>query len=467
MQTQDSISLWHDLVDRPRRYGSAENDVSVDVAIVGGGFTGLWTAYFLKTLAPQLSIAILESEHVGFGASGRNGGWLMGALEGLDYYLEGLSSAQKKSTYSLVHGIPAAVKRVLEKEQIVCDFQHGGGVYAAARYREQIAHLQEDLRHLHDSGTTEQDYRWLDEVELQEQMRIANGYGALYTPHIAAIQPAKLVFGLAEVVTRMGVTIYENSPIVEIKQGQARTAAATIKADTVVSALEGYHHGLRGGAGYILPLQSLIVATEPLAESQWDDIGLHERQVFCDGSRLSTYGQRTADGRLVFGSRGSYDFGGKVINHFDSADPQFELRRSLAVELLPGLKGCEFTHAWGGTLGFSRRSAPHVIYDEVAGFATAGGYGGEGVGASHLLGHTLAETILGVESERTQQPWVFTQPIKKAIRRWEPEPLRWLAYKSIYTACDWEERVLSDPTTPAWQRSLSTLAASTLYRLVS
>ncbi|WP_373629205.1 NAD(P)/FAD-dependent oxidoreductase, partial [Pseudomonas aeruginosa] len=190
------LSLWMNQLDDPlEARPSLEESLEVDVAIVGAGYTGLWTAYYLKRRAPQLRVAIVEAETAGFGASGRNGGWLMGNLLGEDGLLAGLPPERRRAGYDLLHGIPDEVARVLQEEGIDCDYRKGGVLYCAARYPEQERRLRAYLHDLYAEGLDESDYRWLTPQELDQQLRIPGSYGAIHSPHCATIQPARLARG--------------------------------------------------------------------------------------------------------------------------------------------------------------------------------------------------------------------------------------------------------------------------------
>ena len=450
-----SISLWLDQLDDPLHPRPAlSGSLSVDVAIIGAGYTGLWTAYYLKQQEPALRIAIVEAEIAGFGASGRNGGWLMGGILGENRLLAGLPLEQRQAGYDLLHGIPDEVGRVIAQENIACDYRKGGALYCAARYPEQLHSLQEQLKALRHAGLGSQDYRWLDAPQLSERLRIANGHGAIFTPHVATIQPAKLVRGLADCVERMGVQLFEGSRVVDWQPGLLRTTAGEIRAEWIVPAVEGYAASLPPLGHYQLPVQSLIVATEPLSEELWSSIGLEHGEAFSEASRQVTYGQRTLDNRLVFGARGGYLFGGKLRTDFNLSEDERGLRRELFGELFPQLKDVRISHAWGGNLGMARRFQPHMLLDSRSRIALSGGYGGEGVGASNLGGRTLADLILGQDSELVTQPWVIRDGKLNALARWEPEPLRWLGYSAIMRSFAHADRVLADPATPAWRRKL-------------
>ncbi|MNU86174.1 Gamma-glutamylputrescine oxidoreductase [compost metagenome] len=451
-----TISLWMDQLDEPLLARPAlEQDLDIDVSIIGAGYTGLWTAYYLKRQAPELNIAIIEAQTAGFGASGRNGGWLMGNLLGEDRLLADSSPEQRRASYDVLHKIPDEVEIILEREGIDCDYRKGGALYCAARYPEQETSLRQYLDKLYKQGLNESDYRWLSPEQLAQQIRVAKPYGGIYAPHVATIHPAKLVRGLARTVERMGVRIYENSPVTQWQSGSLRTAKASVRSHWVVPAVEGYSVTLPPLGRYQLPVQSLIVATEPLSAATWDEIGLSRGQAFSESSRQVTYGQRTADNRLIFGARGGYQFAGRLRHDFDLTSSEIELRRYLFGELFPQLKNVQITHGWGGNLGMSRRFKPHMLCDRASGIALSGGYGGEGVGASNLGGRTLADLILQRDTELVRQPWVIPQSGLNALRAWEPEPCRWLGYNAIIRSFVHEDQTLANPATAPWRRKLA------------
>ncbi len=347
------------------------------------------------------------------------------------------------------------MQRVLQREGIDCDYRKGGVIYCAARYPEQERSLRAYLDDLYRQGMNEDDYRWLTPEALAGQLRVSNAYGAIFSPHVATIQPAKLVRGLARVVEGLGVAIYENTPALDWQSGEVRSAQAKVRCQWVVPAVEGYAASLPPLGRHQLPVQSLLVATEPLPDSAWEQIGLSQGQAFSEGSRQVTYGQRTLDNRLVFGARGGYRFGGRLREDFNLTDAEIELRRYLFGELFPHLKHVRITHSWGGNLGMARRFRPHMLCDRQRGLALSGGYGGEGVGATNLGGRTLAALILGQQNVLTAQPWVHDNRPLSSLASWPPEPCRWLGYNAIIRSFVHEDRVLADPASPAWRRNLA------------
>ncbi|MFK7730571.1 MAG: NAD(P)/FAD-dependent oxidoreductase [Pseudomonadales bacterium] len=473
MNSKNNISFWFSQLDEPGLpRPELTEDITADIVIVGAGFTGLWTAYYLKQIKPELNIVILEARIAAYGASGRNGGWLMGMVEDLEGQVAHLPLEKRRAAFNEVHSLIDEVARVTELENIPCDLTKGGAIYAAARFAEQIPWAEHYLKLRLDAGHDEEDFRWLNAGETREHINLREVYGAVYCKHVAAIQPAKLGRGLAKAVEKLGVQIYEQSPaLLEDKNADfsfVRTAKGSVKADVCVLATEGFSFGNNALQPYIIPLQSKIIATEPLSDSLWQEIGFQSRQTFCDFSRLQTYVQRSADGRLIFGARGVYEYGGKPFADrvLPESDPGFQLCKRLMHDFFPALRHSSIEYQWAGTFGMARKFSPHVIYDKSNHFATAGGYGGEGVGASNLFGRTLAELILGQTTVRTDMPWVSTIAIETALKRWEPEPFRWLTYALAAKVFSLEEKFCCDSNSSKLKKRLFASAANTIERLL-
>ncbi len=448
------ISLWMDQLEPFAALPALSAERSFDVAIVGGGYTGLWTAYYLKSIAPRLSVAVLEAEVCGFGASGRNGGWLMSALDSEVAMLSHLSVDARSRCRAAIHSILPEVERVLARESIHCDFRAGGGLFAAARYPEQARWQRDALRELRAVGYGEADYRWLDADQLSQRLAIRNPLGAIYTPHIARIQPAALARGLLRAVLSSGVEVFEHTAVLGIDGENLTTERGGVTAGVRVLALEGFASHFADYRKRVLPVQSRMIATAPLDDALWSDIGLARAEVFEEASPLITYGQRSPDDRMVFGSRGTYRFGARPQSDFGGDRVEFKRIHQVMLDCFPQLQGVEITHRWGGTLGIARHIGPHAIFDPASGLATAGGYSGEGVGASNLMARTLADLILERPSDLVAMPWVYRAPVERTLRRWEPEPLRWLGYKAITLGQAWEESRCARGA-PGWQRRLA------------
>ena len=418
-----SYSFWLDslpgeLAPRP----SLGDDLEVDVAIAGAGYTGLWTAYYLKKADPSLSIAILEKDIAGFGASGRNGGWCSALFAASRKKIAKQSGrdaaiAMQRAMFASVD----EVGRAAAEEGIDAHFEKGGTLTAVTAPA-QLERVREEISDAHEWGFTEEDIRWLTEQEARAVIDVDGCLGAAYTPHCARVHPARLVRGLADVVERLGVQIYEQTPVTGIASRRLETSWASVKADVVIKAVEGYLPSLNGSTRTLLPLYSLMVATEPLPSSFWDGVGWRKGETFADGRHLIIYAQRTEDDRIAIGGRGApYHFGSRVRDEFDKKPQVFsELKRVLAA-LWPQLENLRITHRWGGPLGVPRDWYSSVGFDRKQGVAWAGGYVGDGVSTTNLAGRTLRDLILERDSELTVLPWVQHQS-----RKWEPEPLRWI-----------------------------------------
>ncbi|MFE7224796.1 NAD(P)/FAD-dependent oxidoreductase [Nocardioides sp. NPDC057577] len=433
------ISLWHatagdDWEPRPALMG----DIEVDVAIVGAGYTGLWTAYYLAEARPDLKIAILEAEVAGFGASGRNGGWCSALFPAsLDKVAAGSSREAALAQDRAMRATVDEVIRVAGVEDIEADIAKGGTV-VVARTAAQLERARDEVEHARSWDLGDAEISLLDRAAAEKRLAATNTLGATYTPDCAALHPAKLARGLARAVEARGVTIYEQTRVTAIEPHQVRTARDVVTADVVVRATEGYTPTLAGLEREVIPVRSLIIATEPLSDLVWSSIGLEERETFSDGRHLLIYGQRTADDRLVFGGRGApYSFGSR-ITHADASDLRTHNRlRATLIEMFPAVRGHQVTHRWGGVLGIPRDWHASVGYDPASGLAHAGGYVGDGVATTNLAGRTLRDLVLGEDSDLTALPWVgHVSP------RWEPEPLRWLGVNAglrAMTVADAEE----------------------------
>ncbi|MBP1781045.1 glycine/D-amino acid oxidase-like deaminating enzyme [Micromonospora sp. HB375] len=419
------LSYWLSSLDEPLtpRPG-LPGDTDADVAIVGAGYTGLWTAYYLAEADPTLRVVVLEREIAGYGASGRNGGWCSALFPtSLPALARRHGRDRALALQRAMHDTVGEVGRVTAAEGIDCDWRAGGTV-TLARSEVQLDRARAEVDQAHAHGLTDDDLTLLDAAEAAARCDAEGVRGGTYTPHCAAVHPAKLVRGLARAVERRGVRIHERTPVTALRPGAAVTPAGVVRAPVVVRATEGYTPGLPGQRRTVAPVYSLMVATPPLPEETWARIGLAERETFSDYRHVIVYGQRTADGRLAFGGRGApYHYASRVRPGFDREPRVFAALRRTLGELFPVLgPDVPVTHAWGGPLGVARDWAASVGLNRRTGLAWAGGYVGDGVGTSNLAGRTLADLIRGVETDLTALPWVGHRS-----PRWEPEPLRWLA----------------------------------------
>jgi glycine/D-amino acid oxidase-like deaminating enzyme len=419
------LSLWWDTLPDDLRapLGSPlPGDTTADVAIVGAGYTGLWTAYYLIRRDPSLRIVVLDAEQAGFGASGRNGGWASALFPAS---LAALARASDRSSaIRLKREMFATVDeigRVAAAEGWDIEWSKGGTV-VAARTPLQLRTAREEVEELRSWGFGPDDYALLDQAEAAARVGATDVLGGTFTPHCAAVHPARLVRSLARTVVQAGVVLHEDTRVDAIEPGIVRTSRGDVRAEFVVRATEGYTRTLAGQVRTLAPVYSLMLATEPLPPDVWDTIGLAERETFADGRHLIIYGQRTADGRLAFGGRGApYHFGSRITPEQDRNADVHKALWQVLTDLFPVVSRSAVTHTWGGPLGVPRDWWASCGLDRTTGLAWSGGYVGDGVGTSNLGGRTLADLITGTASDLVSLPWV-----NHASPRWEPEPLRWL-----------------------------------------
>jgi glycine/D-amino acid oxidase-like deaminating enzyme len=428
MRTGELGFWWRSLGGQPPQREALSGDAEADVAIVGAGYTGLWTAYYLKRARPSLRIVVLEAERAGFGASGRNGGWVSGFFSGPPRLYERTGG---RAAYVALQGEMFAtvgeIGEVLERERIDADFVAGGQLQIALNAA-QIARVREHVRQLHAYGFDETDVRELTRDELDARVRLAGARMAAFSPHVARVHPAKLLVGLARAVERIGVTIYEHTPARELTPGEARTDRGVVRARWIVRATEGYTASLRGQRRALVPINSSMIVTEPLAPSVWGEIGWQQREVIDDAAHVFVYLQRTEDGRIAIGGRGvPYRFGSRTGGEGQIARATVDQLRAKLHTMFPALAGVAIEHAWSGVLGVARDWGVSVDADARPGLASAGGYVGEGVAAANLAARTLRDLLLDEPSELTALGWVGRRP-----RRWEPEPLRWASIRGVY-----------------------------------
>ncbi|MFF3759115.1 NAD(P)/FAD-dependent oxidoreductase [Streptomyces sp. NPDC002185] len=426
------ISFWYAQEGAPAPREPLPGDTTADVCFVGGGYTGLWTAYYLKKAVPFLNITVLEAKFCGYGASGRNGGWLYNGIAGRDRYakLHGHEAAVR-----LQQAMNATVTEVLDvcaTEKIDAD-QHRGGVLEVALSPAQLARLK--AFHAAEAAFGETDRELYGARETAERVRVAGAVGSSWTPHGARLHPVKLVQGLADAVEALGVTVHESTPVTEIRPKHAITPYGTVRAPYVLRCTEGFTASLAGQRRTWLPMNSSMIATEPLTEAQWESVGWNGRETLGDMAHAYMYAQRTADGRIALGGRGvPYRFGSKTDNDGRTQPQTIEALREILIRFFPQLAGVRIDHAWSGVLGVPRDWCATVTLDRSTGLGWAGGYVGSGVATANLAARTLRDLIQqdsgqSGPTDLTALPWV-----NHKVRKWEPEPLRWLGVQTMYAA---------------------------------
>lgn len=430
------VSYWFRDAPRIVERAPLNDDLEVDIAIAGAGMSGLWLAYYLARASPESQIAIVEKDFAGFGASGRNGGWLSGEPPGqLRRYAAERGWHEARRLQREMFATIDEVRRLLDEENIDADLVKDGLMYVATSPA-QLTRLHAHVQHLRQQGWEQDDLRLLSASEVTDQIAVRGALGGYWTPHCARVQPAKLVQGLASAVERRGVRIFEGTEVTKLAARELVTTSGKVRARVVVNALEGYQSRLRGRRRRVIPMHGHMIVTEPLSEDAWAEIGWRDGRLWADHAHRYSYSQRTRDGRIAIGGRGiPYRFASTLNPSGITSDVTVDQLKSHLGDLLPSTRNVRVDHAWSGTLGVPRDWTASITFDPDTGLGSAGAYAGHGVAGSNLGARTLVDLILGHDTELTRLPWVG-----RTSRNWEPEPLRWIAARSLYLAYGYADR---------------------------
>ena len=425
----EDLSYWlaseAPIVPRPRLEGSTR----ADVAILGAGFTGLWTALYLLRRDPGLRVVIVEKEVAGFGASGRNGGWCNSDLNaGLRLLARRFGHEGAVAVQRALMGAVDEVGRAAREEGIEADYEKAG-VLMVARGDHQVEALEDAAREYEEFGFGDR-HRLLGPGAAAEIVDVTRTRAALFSPDTAVLHPGRLVRGLAEAVERRGGVIHERTEVTSYETGREPklvTKRGDVRADVVVLAGEAYLTSLPRLHRRLLPVYSLIVMTEPVPADLLDGVGWRDRVCLASMRLTIDYLSRTRDGRILFGGRGApYNFGSAIRPETERHAGTHEMLRRMFADWFPSLAGVGFSHAWGGVLGMPRDWIPTFDFDPEQGLAIACGYTGHGVATANLAGRVMADLITGARSQLTELPLVGHRSPP-----WEPEPLRWLGVRYV------------------------------------
>ncbi|MBN8841938.1 MAG: FAD-dependent oxidoreductase [Sphingomonadales bacterium] len=429
----DIGSFWlascdDDLTPRPPLAG----DETVDVAILGGGFTGLWTAYFLSQHDPTLSIAIVEREYCGFGASGRNGGWCSPRFPiNPSALTRRFGKETARAMLQAQQTMVDEVGRICEREGIDAHF-NPVGVLTLARSAEQLSSLHRGFDAYVRLGM-EEGCELLDADRARAAVHATDVHGALRLRAGATIHPGRLVRGLARAVERRGVRIYEGTEVLRTaghSDPALVTASGTIRARrAVLLAGEAYLTGQASHRRRLIPMASTIMLTAPLTPEQWDRVGWSGGECLSSYAHTTNYLTRTADGRILFGSRGApYRYGSDMCEAALRENANFGWIRDRLLEWWPTLEGVDFTHRWAGYLGIPRDWLPSVHFDADRRIGHSYGYTGHGVITSAICARALAGLVAG------RQAGAHAPYVREQAPNWEVEPLRWAGIRYVQNA---------------------------------
>jgi glycine/D-amino acid oxidase-like deaminating enzyme len=398
----------------------------VDVAVVGGGFTGLWTALHLLRMQPRIRVVVLEARRVGFGASGRCGGWVSDAFPASDTAVSRThGDAVAAALRSMLRSAVDDVGRFCEEESV--DFVKSGSLLIARNRAQEQRVRARVLGH---------DEVLLSGDDVSRRVDVAGALCGIWSPHCGVVQPMQLVRGLAAAVERHGGVIHEHSRVTSIRPGVVSVGDTCVHAGAVVQATEGYSHELLPVPH--VPLFTYCVATEPLSPAVWQRLRWHAREAVAEASHHVTYAQRSHDGRVVIGGvspRYGGSGGGGGGGDGDSTWPWVQSRLvALARSWFPLLRDARFTHHWGGAMGVTRDSRPYLLWDGSTRVGIAGGYLGDGVAMSFVAGRRLAQHVLGCVPPRGGSDDGADAFDGFVNARWEPEPVRAAAFNAVFAA---------------------------------
>ena len=423
-------SLWADN-SLKWDFPGVDHSESYDVVIVGAGYSGLWTAHHLLNLKPELSVAILDARQPGFGASGRNGGWCS-AFSPMS--LEAVAAqSNRQGAIDLQNSLIASVDEIgahIAQSGINCGW-HKGGTLSFASSQLQLQRINETIAMSRDFGYDESFVDYLSPEEADARVRVGSSLGASYSPHCAALQPAQLVDGLVTQLLSRNVRFFGSTQVAEINPHQisAMTSKGTvsIEAKWIVRATEGFTARMKQYRRDVAPLYSYMIATEPLSEAQWNEIGWTNRETVSDGRNLVIYVQRTAEGRIAFGGRGApYKYASRIGSDFDNNPKIHSLIEKSMREMFPTIAEVPVSHRWGGALGVHRDWFTSAKVDHKENIASLGGYVGDGVAFSYVAAKEVAKNIIGEGHEARPLPIV-----NHVSPRWEPEPFRFIGINSV------------------------------------
>jgi glycine/D-amino acid oxidase-like deaminating enzyme len=425
-------SLWQGKQNINYRKSISKND-SFDVAIIGAGFSGLWSAFHLKQFQPNLNIAVFEKEYVGFGASGRNGGWASA-----EYPTSGNRLIKENGLESYKNLRTAITKSIDEIGQIAklnnwqIDYAKGGAL-VFARGNAQLSRISKEI---------DEEHQLLNKSQTTELLNIPSALGSVFTPHCAALNPFKLVRALADHLEKIGVMIYEQSSVSEIRDKQVEVNGFNVNCTFSIRATEAFTPKKWMGNKQI-PIYSLMVATEPLSSEVIKEIRNTQRATFQEACHLITYAQITGDNRLALGGRGvRYKLFSRLSERSEIDNRMHSALERRARSWFPQITNAKFEYRWGGAVALTRKWQAYLNFDQTTGRAEIGGYVGDGVTLSYLVAKTLAEKMSNIKTANL--PF-----IDQGIGRWEPEPIRYLAVNAGFKAtvlADYEEKITKRPS---------------------
>jgi glycine/D-amino acid oxidase-like deaminating enzyme len=393
-----------------------------DYAVIGAGFTGLWTAYFLKHLNPKADVVVLERTVTGYGASGRNAGIVSTSIDhthNLAIGHFGLEEAGRLARLGL--------ENIDELEAFAqnCDFERTGQLQVAMT----PAHMEECRRNLEVASQLGiEGYRLLSKEEIQAEVNSPLYLGGLFVPGGGNLNPIKLIDRLKQDLLARGVRIHENTQVLSLDNGTVNCREGRVRAHRIIMATDAYsHHLLPELLFRFIPLYDYILVSEPLNEEQKKVIRWHNRQGMVDGRTFFNYYRLTADDRVLWGtSEAVYYPPNRVDESCDHSEAHYETLRSSWSRHFPEAADLKFPYAWGGPIASTTRLTPFfgTAYGDTVVYGL--GYTGHGIGTTRIAGNILAHIASSNRTDLLSLKMVTDKPFP-----YPPEPIRSLSVNAV------------------------------------
>jgi len=417
---------WLDTHDRPGALEALAGRTSADLVVVGGGYSGLWTALLAKERDPGRDVVLLEANRIGWAASGRNGGFCSSSLTHGHDNGESRWPGEMDTLERLGHENLDEIEATLKRYGIDCDFRRSGelAVATAEWQAEELA-----------SADTSEDVVFLDREAVRAQVASPTYHAGLWDKSgCAMVDPARLAFGLRDACLRLGVRIYEKSPVSVLERDDLMMRVATprgeVLAPKVALATNAFPSLLRRVRSFIVPVYDYALMTEPLSEAQMAAVGWENRQGIGDSANHFHYYRLSADNRILWGGYDAvYHFGSRISSRLDQRPETFDKLAGHFFETFPQLEGLAFSHKWGGVIDTCSRFCAFFGTAHGGAVAYAVGYTGLGVGATRFGANVMLDLLSGESTERTELKMVRSKPVP-----FPPEPLKWFGITATSNA---------------------------------
>jgi len=436
----EPYAYWMDDADEPDANAMLVHPETCDLCIIGGGYTGLWTAILAKERDPSRDVVLIDAHEIGSAASGRNGGFMDSSLT------HGIANAQERfpDEVGLLEDLGLEnmneIESAIRRYDIDCDFERNGVIeIASTRHNDNyLEELLEDYEQLRELGHK---VEWLDEHAVKREVNSPIFTGGMWCKDTAAlVDPARLAWGLKRAAESLGVRIYEDTKAVDLEHSGSgitvTTPLSSIRARRVALATNAFKPLLRRMHNYIAPVYDYCLTTEPLTASQLDSLGWKNRQGLSDISNQFHYYRLTADNRILWGGYDAvYFFGGKMNTELESRPETWAKLSRHFFETFPQLEGVRFSHAWGGAIDTCSRYSVFwgtAMRDKVA---YAIGYTGLGVASTRFGAQVMLDLLDGRSTQATRTKFVRSKPIP-----FPPEPFRFIGIQATRWALNREDK---------------------------